>query len=111
MRRRVHVTLRASTQARATTHRDAIESALTGRGIFDRDMSPAIEQDDAGVWQARAMIRFTTNADADAVYQALLTRLNTNAQVASGSRVAWHDCTHDEAKPTPCVEQGVVTRA
>lgn len=111
MKRRVHVILRGSTQARATTHRDAIEAALTGRTLFDRDMTPAIEQDDAGVWQARAMIRFATSAEADAVYATLLTRVQSHAQAASGSRVAWHDCTHDEAVPQPCVEQGIVTRA
>lgn len=111
MRRRVHVTLRASTQARANTHRDAVENALAGRGIFDRDLTPTVEQDETGTWQVRAMIRFTGNVDADAVYDALVTRLQTNNQVASGSRVAWHDCTHDDGVPQPCVEQGVVIRA
>jgi hypothetical protein len=110
-RRRVHATIRASTQARAITHRDTIISFLTNRPIYtQRDLDPIIEQDELGVWQARFMLRFESSADADAVYAAIVSRINTNNQVASGSVVSWHDCTHEEAIPRPCVEQGVVVR-
>jgi hypothetical protein len=106
MKRRVHVEMRATTQTRANAHRTWLAGQIAGRLLSDEDQSPLVERDDGSAWMARAQTRFVTGNEADIFYQAVVAKMAADSTVAAGSEVHWHDCSHDEVNPQPCVIGG-----
>lgn len=105
---RTRVELRCNNQSTANTAAAGLVNQLINKNVAVQDSPPVAFLEDA-VWQVRADIRFNLQADADAYYAWAAAEIGT-AKILTGSRVFTHQCSHDEAVPTPCVIQTITSK-
>lgn len=110
MRGRVQYDLLTATDVDAETVRVWVVEQLADQQIYedanDPNIPPTVHQDYGGTWHVLGSSRFVVAGSEQSVATRITSVWNRGSNpyklMLAGSKVATHDCTHDEDPPQPC---------